>query len=88
MINSMAKLTDELMNLCNCRPIKEVKVLHISKDFSPLKDMFNNGGTARSILIPLQESLTANLPPSSASESSHKPFPIDAPSFTCKHVYC
>lgn len=79
----MTKMTDELLKLC--RLVKEVKVLHISKDFSPLKRMLDDGQTAKDILIPLQESLTANLPPSSVSENSHQPFPIDAPSFNCKH---
>ena len=33
------------------------------------------------ILIPLQESLTANLPPSSAAEATHRPFPSNPPTF-------
>ncbi|KAI1796128.1 hypothetical protein LXA43DRAFT_880633 [Ganoderma leucocontextum] len=78
LINSMTTMTDELMNVCKL--VDEVKLLHISKDFPPLKRMLDNGRTAKEILIPLQESLTANLPPLSASESTHQPFPVDAPS--------
>lgn len=67
-----------------CKNTKEVKVLHMSKDFTALKNM-SGERTSKNILIPLQESLTANLPPLSASENAHQPFPLDPPSFECRH---
>ena len=48
-----------------------------------MKKVFLQAGGSRKIrvIIPLQEPLTANLPPISALESSHQPFPSDAPTF-------
>ncbi|TBU47261.1 hypothetical protein BD309DRAFT_856414 [Dichomitus squalens] len=80
MVTAMAKMTDELLKFCH-KPPKEAKVLNMLKDFPALKKMIDNTAAAKEILIPLQESLTANLPPLSASESTHQPFPIDAPTF-------
>ncbi|KAI9068446.1 hypothetical protein FKP32DRAFT_1561636 [Trametes sanguinea] len=37
------------------------------------------------IIIPLQESLTANIPPASASDAHHNPFPVNAPTFVAIH---
>ena len=76
-------MTDELLKLCHKVP-KENKLFTMQKDFPTLKRMMDNTPAAKEILIPLQESLTANLPPVSASESTHQPFPIDAPMFTCE----
>ncbi|EEB98915.1 hypothetical protein MPER_01492, partial [Moniliophthora perniciosa FA553] len=37
------------------------------------------------VLVPLQESLTASLPPTSSAEATHQPFPLDAPTFNGWH---
>lgn len=38
------------------------------------------------LLIPLQESLVANLPPSSAKEAAHQPFPMNPPTMQSKFL--
>jgi len=69
-------MTNELLALCD-RPVDdEKKVLSMSRDFPRLKALGNCD-----LLIPLQESLTVNLPSSTAAEAVHQPFPLDAPTF-------
>ncbi|KAI0751060.1 hypothetical protein C8Q80DRAFT_1099585 [Daedaleopsis nitida] len=80
MVSSMAKLTEELLKLCRAE-VKEAKVMSMSRTYKDLYRMFKPEDPSHDILIPLQESLTANLPPQSASENTHQPFPVDAPTF-------
>jgi serine/threonine-protein kinase ATR len=69
-------MTNELLALCD-RPINDDR-----KQLSMYKDFHRLAALGKSeLIIPLQESLTANLPPTSALESTHQPFPPDAPTF-------
>jgi hypothetical protein len=53
----------------------ERKTLNI-REFSGLATLRNS-----QMIVPLQESLTASLPPASSSGLTHKPFPSNAPTF-------
>ncbi|RPD66901.1 hypothetical protein L226DRAFT_452477 [Lentinus tigrinus ALCF2SS1-7] len=80
MIASMTKLTEELLSFCRA-DVREPKVLSMKHSYKNLWKLFKpeDPSPAHDILIPLQESLTANMPPQSASDSAHQPFPVDAP---------
>ncbi|KAH7912967.1 hypothetical protein BJ138DRAFT_1134431 [Hygrophoropsis aurantiaca] len=70
-------MTDELLRLCNHPIDDDKKAVSMKRDFPKLAALGRSP-----LLIPLQESLTANLPPaSSGSNSSHNPFPPLAPTF-------
>ena len=71
-------MTNELLALCD-HPIDDdaKKSLSMKKDFPKLFRL----GQSR-LIIPLQESLTATLPPSSSGISNgHQPFPTNTPTF-------
>jgi serine/threonine-protein kinase ATR len=70
-------MTNELLALCDY-PIDDdtSKTLTMTKHFPKLAALGRSP-----LIIPLQESLTASLPPTSSSESVHQPFPINAPTF-------
>lgn len=70
-------MTNELLALCDYH-IDEEKSLSMKKDFPRLMALGHSP-----LIIPLQESLTASLPPNSSSSSSalHEPFPADTPTF-------
>lgn len=73
-------MTNELLALCD-RPVDVER----RPTLSLLKDFPNLARLQRChLLIPLRESLTASLPPSSASEATHQPFPTEAPTFQGK----
>ncbi|KAF8961112.1 hypothetical protein BDZ97DRAFT_1664899 [Flammula alnicola] len=76
LINESIRMTNELLNLCDQHVDENKLVLSMSKDFPRLKALGRSN-----LIIPLQESLTASLPPDSASESTHQPFPLDTPTF-------
>ncbi len=78
----MARLTEELLKFCRAEA-REAKVMSMSRSYGSLYKLFKPEDTSHDILIPLQESLTANLPPQSSSENTHQPFPVDAPTFLC-----
>jgi len=70
-------MTNELLALCDYQITDESKkALTMGKDFPRLATL----GRSR-LLIPLQESLNANLPPNSSSGSEHQPFALNAPLF-------
>lgn len=71
-------MTNELLALCDYHVENEIKTLNMQKNFPSLFKL-----TPSRVIIPLQESLTANFPPTSSSETTHQPFPIDAPTFEC-----
>ncbi|PFH50130.1 hypothetical protein AMATHDRAFT_145857 [Amanita thiersii Skay4041] len=75
LINQSVTMTNELLALCDHR-VSDDKQLSMIKDFPKLAAL----GRCQ-LLIPLQESLTASLPPTSALESVHQPFSQDAPTF-------
>lgn len=68
-------MATELLRLCDA-PIKDndAKALSMSRDFPQLKRQ-----APSDLIIPLQESLTVNLPATSSHSSDHQPFPPDAP---------
>jgi len=69
-------MTNELLALCD-RHVDDGKfTLSMSRDFAALKRMGHCD-----LIIPLQESLTASLPPTPETESKHYPFPLDTPTF-------
>lgn len=80
MIASMTKLTEELLNFCRAE-VRDPKVLSMKQSYKSLWKLFKpeDPSPAHDILIPLQESLTANMPPQSSAENHHQPFPADAP---------
>ncbi|KAK1226693.1 hypothetical protein PQX77_010337 [Marasmius sp. AFHP31] len=78
LIKMLESLTDHILILCN-HPVKDsrqVQIWNMKRMFSGLHYL----GTS-DLLVPLQESLTASLPPTSSCESAHQPFPSDAPTF-------
>ncbi|EMD40504.1 hypothetical protein CERSUDRAFT_44292 [Gelatoporia subvermispora B] len=80
LIGYSLRMTEELLGLCD-HPIRdEKKMLAMSKDFPGLYRL-----APSLLMIPLQESLTASLPPSSSSGAIHPPFPLDAPTFLRFH---
>lgn len=69
-------MTNELLALCDYPVGNEKSTLNMSKDFPRLARLGRS-----ELIIPLQESLTASLPPTSSMESVHQPFAMDAPTF-------
>jgi serine/threonine-protein kinase ATR len=69
-------MTNQLLNMCDHHVGEEVKTLSMQKQFPAL---FKLGRS--DLIIPLQESLTASLPPTSSLESDYQPFPPSAPTF-------
>ena len=68
-------MAEELIRLCHHVPAS--KGISIKHTFPDLRKIVQNAN----ILIPLQESLTASLPPSSVDDSTHQPFPVNPPTF-------
>lgn len=69
-------MTNELLALCDYQIDDDKRTLNMRKDFPRLSPLGHC-----ELIIPLQESLTANLPPSSSSQSTHQPFPANLPMF-------
>ncbi|KAF8897901.1 hypothetical protein BD779DRAFT_1608382 [Infundibulicybe gibba] len=76
LISQCISMTNELLELCDYHIDGDKKTLMMSRDFPRLSSLGHS-----SLIIPLQESLTANLPPASSSDSIHQPFPMNAPTF-------
>ncbi|KAL0577467.1 hypothetical protein V5O48_004536 [Marasmius crinis-equi] len=79
-IKLLESLTDHLLALCNHPVGDKREVLNFKKMFPSLYYL----GTSE-LLVPLQVSLTASLPPTSSTESNYQPFPPDAPTFAGWH---
>lgn len=81
LINECMAMANELLAMCDHR-FKEDKVtFSMKKEFPRLAKL-----VPCRLIIPLQESLIASLPPvSSMADSDHHPFPSDLPTFhsTC-----
>lgn len=76
LVKDSRKMTEALLALCD-RPLRDdVRVLSLKKDCPSLERL-----APSRLIIPLQESLIATLPPSSAADATHQPFPVDAPTF-------
>ncbi|KAI6100243.1 hypothetical protein F5141DRAFT_1009738 [Pisolithus sp. B1] len=77
LITLIHAMTDELLRLCNHPIDDDRRTLSMRRDFPKLAALGRSP-----LLIPLQESLTVNLPPTSSAENSiHVPFPTSAPTF-------
>ncbi|KAJ4486427.1 latcripin-1 [Lentinula lateritia] len=77
LVGQSLDMTNELLELCNFHtPNIERKKLTMTRDFPRLANLGKSN-----LIIPLQESLTASLPPVTCSESVHQPFPSNAPTF-------
>ncbi|EIW76220.1 hypothetical protein CONPUDRAFT_158248 [Coniophora puteana RWD-64-598 SS2] len=76
LIQECGKMTDELLRMCNYPINDERKVLSMKKSFPALARLGHSP-----LIIPLQESLTPNVPVSSSSGNDYNPFPFDAPTF-------
>ena len=78
LITQSHAMTEELLQLCNYPIDDDRKTLSMNRIFPMLASL----GRSR-LLIPLQESLTANLPPASSTpeNTTHAPFPSAAPTF-------
>jgi serine/threonine-protein kinase ATR len=74
-IRFVGSLTDHLIHLCNFQVAKDVSVLNMSRDFRKLQKLVATVNPG--VIIPLQKSLTANMP--SVSNTTHKPFLSDLP---------
>jgi serine/threonine-protein kinase ATR len=83
LITQLTDMTNELLALCDYHiPDDSRKTLTVSRDFPKLAALRQS-----LLIIPLQESLNANLPPNSSSESIHQPFPANAPTFESRYKY-
>jgi serine/threonine-protein kinase ATR len=70
-------MTNELLALCDYHINDDArKTLTMTKDFPRLAALGHSD-----LIIPLQDSLNASLPPTSSLESIHQPFPANAPTF-------
>ncbi|TCD67266.1 serine/threonine-protein kinase M1 [Steccherinum ochraceum] len=69
-------MTEALLALCDLNIREDRKTLSMQKDVPRLFKL-----STSPLIVPLQESLTANLPPTSSTDSTHQPFPVDAPTF-------
>jgi len=77
LIAQCISMTNELLALCDYHITDDsTKTLTMSRHFPRLAALGRS-----QLIIPLQESLTASLPPTSSSESIHQPFPPSAPTF-------
>ncbi|KAJ3516810.1 hypothetical protein NLJ89_g892 [Agrocybe chaxingu] len=76
LIGESLAMTKELLALCDSSVDDNKNTLSMAKDFPKLKHLGRSD-----LIIPLQESLIATLPPASTEDSRHQPFPVDAPTF-------
>ncbi|KAF8165694.1 hypothetical protein B0H34DRAFT_690087 [Crassisporium funariophilum] len=76
LISESLAMTNELLALCDHFVDDSKSMLSMSKDFPSLKSLGRS-----ELIIPLQESLTVTLPPPASNESTHQPFPLNAPMF-------
>ncbi|TFK55398.1 hypothetical protein OE88DRAFT_1622542 [Heliocybe sulcata] len=76
LINECEAMISGLLNLCEHEPHGDERTFSMFKKFPALRRMMPSR-----LVIPLQGSLTANLPSTSAREARHQPFPVDPPTF-------
>ncbi|KAF9450926.1 hypothetical protein P691DRAFT_724995 [Macrolepiota fuliginosa MF-IS2] len=76
LVQQCVSMTNELLALCDHHVDDDKKTLHMRKDFPRLAQLGRCD-----LIIPLQESLTAALPPASSSQLTHQPFPSNLPMF-------
>ena len=78
-IASSELMTTNLLRVCEYGVNKATSSLSLSKQFPELNKIGHSN-----LIIPLQESMTASLPPASGDDASHKPFPDELPTFNGK----
>ena len=76
LVQQSISMTNELLALCDYHVDDGKYLLSMTKNFPALKQLGDCD-----LIIPLQESLTASLPPTPETESTHCPFPLDTPTF-------
>ncbi|KAH8096675.1 hypothetical protein BXZ70DRAFT_1032531, partial [Cristinia sonorae] len=76
LISASLGMTEALLALCDLHIKDDRKSISMSKDVPRLWKL-----STSTLIIPLQESLTASLPPTSSADATHQPFPVDAPTF-------
>jgi len=85
LVDESLSMTNELLALCDYDlKVKKGQDEHSMSMSRHCPQLYKLGQSP--LLIPLQESLTVSLPPNSASQSVHKPFPSDAPTFQSKNI--
>lgn len=67
-------LASELLHLCNFPAAKPTTSFTIEQHFPRLQGLAGCG-----LILPLQSSVTVNLPPSYQPKADHRPFPLDLP---------
>lgn len=77
----MTKMTADLLKLSKLEATDK-KPLSMARVCGELLKLMPSA-----VLIPLQESLTASVPPTSALDAQHKPFPVNAPTFARESRY-
>ncbi|KAH9844382.1 uncharacterized protein C8Q71DRAFT_696515 [Rhodofomes roseus] len=76
LIDQSQQMVEQLLELC-IRGVPEGKrLLNMQKEFPGLYRL-----APSQLIIPLQDSLTASVPPASVADSAHQPFPPNAPTF-------
>lgn len=77
LIEECNAMTDQLLAVCEYPlGMPERKVLSVKHNFPHLARL-----APSKIIIPLQSSLTASMPPASSQASEHIPFPVKSPTF-------
>ncbi|KAH9492123.1 hypothetical protein Btru_027012 [Bulinus truncatus] len=73
LIQDFRKLTDRLLELCE-KDFGNSGTVNLNQAFKPLKRLFEDSNFSH-ILLPLQSSVTVNLPSSIKKDAQHNPFP-------------
>lgn len=73
-IDNSQRLAAELLDLCDAPVGKNVTTLILPERFPKLNALAGCG-----LMLPLQSSVTVNLPPNHSPDSSHRPFPPNLP---------
>ncbi|TDL29365.1 hypothetical protein BD410DRAFT_710460 [Rickenella mellea] len=80
LVSQSIMMSSELLDLCNYQVKDDTKTLSMARAFPRLLKL-----APSPLIIPLQESLVANLPSTSSGESDHQPFPPDCPTIANFH---
>lgn len=73
-IDLSQRLASELLNLCNHPAPKNSTAFDMQRDFPRLADL-----ASCNLILPLQSSMTVNLPADNELRQDHLPFPVDLP---------
>ena len=76
LINQFASVADQLVKLCNYAPKTQAKNGRPPRTFSLMKTFPDLAALMPTrVMIPVQKSLTATLPPAGTNPTDHRPFP-------------